>query len=132
MKYCPQCESEYKDEVEACADCDVPLVSAEVFLSRRQREKQEQEALSQETFVSVKVAENAFEADRLRAALEQEGIPVLVRTFHDTAYDGIYVAQEGWGNVEVPESVRQRAEQIVGDVESLFPEPGEEADEGEE
>ena len=53
--------------------------------------------------VPVKVAENAFEADRIRAALEQEGFTVLVRTFEDTAYDGIYVAQKGWGYIEVPE-----------------------------
>jgi len=121
MKYCPECESEYEDEVQTCADCDVPLISGEAFRERQSREEAQREALSREEFVPVKVAENAFEADRVREALEQEGIPVLVRTFQDTAYDGIFVSQKGWGYVEVPESQKARAEQIVSEVSRMFP-----------
>ena len=79
MKYCPECEAEYKEEIQACADCETPLISAEEFLDRKRREQQERDSLSKEDFVSVKLAENAFEADRVRAALEQEGI--LIRYF---------------------------------------------------
>lgn len=123
MKYCPECEAEYTDVPESCSDCGVPLISADEFERRKARLEEEREALSREEFVSVKVAESAFEADRLRDALEQEGIPVLLRTFQDTAYDGIYVAQKGWGHVEVPESERARAERIVADLAGAFPEP---------
>lgn len=123
MKYCPECEAEYKDEARECADCEVPLISGEAFRERKSREDQQREALSREEFVPVKVAENAFEADRVREALEQEGIPVLVRTFQDTAYDGIFVSQKGWGYVEVPESEKARAEQIVSEVSRMFPAP---------
>jgi hypothetical protein len=122
MNYCPECNAEYTDEVRTCADCEVPLIPAEEYLRRKKQEELERGSLSREEFVPVKVAENAFEADRIREALEQEGIPVLVRTFLDTAYDGIYVAQKGWGYVEVPESERTRAERIVEDVSSVFPE----------
>ncbi len=130
MKYCPECESEYRAEVQECADCEVPLISEDEFRQRKAREDQERESLSREEFVPVKVAENAFEADRVREALEQEGIPVLVRTFQDTAYDGIYVSQKGWGYVEVPESEKTRAERIVMEVSRMFPESsnGEEGD----
>jgi hypothetical protein len=130
MKYCPECEYEYKDEVQACADCEVPLISEDEFQHRKTQEEQERASLSREEFVPVKVAENAFEADRVKEALEQEGIPVLVRTFQDTAYDGIYVSQKGWGYVEVPESEKARAEQIVMEVSRMFPESlnGEEED----
>jgi len=122
MKYCPECETEYRDEAETCADCDVPLISGQELALRKTREEERRAALTREEFVPVKVADNAFEADRVREALEQEGIPVLVRTFQDTAYDGIYVAQKGWGYVEVPESQKARAERIVEEVARLFPE----------
>ena len=76
--------------------------------------------MTKETFVPVKVAENAFEADRIRAGLEQEGFTVLVRTFEDTAYDGIYVAQKGWGYIEVPEDEKERAERLVEELDRAF------------
>ena len=120
MKYCPECEAEYRDEIEECADCQIPLISAQAYQERKQQEQDERERLTQETFVPVKVAENAFEADRIRAALEQEGFTVLVRTFEDTAYDGIYVAQKGWGYIEVPEDEKERAERLVEELDRAF------------
>jgi len=123
MNYCPECDAEYTDQVRTCADCQVPLIPEEEYLRRKNQEERERGSLSRVEFVPVKAAGNAFEADRIREALEQEGIPVLVRTFQDTAYDGIFVAQKGWGYVEVPESEKTRAERIVEEVASVFPEP---------
>jgi len=120
MKYCPECEAEYRDEIRECADCQIPLISAQAHQERKQREQDERDRLTKETFVPVKVAENAFEADRIRAALEQEGFTVLVRTFEDTAYDGIYVAQKGWGYIEVPEDEKERAERLVEELDQAF------------
>jgi len=121
MKYCPECEAEYWDEVNECSDCQVPLIPAEEHQQRKQREEQDKEMLGREEFVPVRVVENAFEADRIRATLDEQGIPVLVRTFEDTAYDGIYVSQKGWGYVEVPESEKERAERIVAKFLDDFP-----------
>jgi hypothetical protein len=122
MKYCPECEAEYRDDIQECSDCQVPLISAEVYGVRKQREQEERERLTREEFVPVKVAESAFEADRVRAVLEQEGLTVMIRTFEDTAYDGIYVAQKGWGYVEVPRAEKEQAERIVSELERAFSE----------
>ena len=122
MKYCPECDAEYREEIEECADCQIPLISAEEYQGRKLQEEQERERLTKEAFVPVKVAENAFEADRIRVVLEQEGFTVMVRSFHDTAYDGIYQAQKGWGYVEVPANERERAEKIVNELEQAFSE----------
>jgi len=122
MKYCPECEAEYREEIEECADCQIPLISADEYRMRVQQEQEERERLTREAFVPVKVAENRFEADRFRAALEQEGFTVMVRTFHDTAYDGIYEAQKGWGYVEVPKKDQERAERIIEELERAFAE----------
>lgn len=121
MKYCPECEAEYEDGVETCSDCLLNLISEAEYRLRKEQEQRARETLRQADFVSVMVARNAFEADRLRAVLEQEGIPVLVRTFLDTAYDGIYVAQKGWGRVEVPIAEKERAEKIVEEFVRAFP-----------
>jgi len=120
MKYCPSCEAEYEDGIEECSDCLVRLVPEHEYRQQKEQEERVRKDLSQADFVPVKVAGNRFEADRVRGVLEQEGIPVMVRNFLDTAYDGIYVSQKGWGYVEVPCAERERAERIVQEFSSAF------------
>ena len=84
--------------------------------------ERERERLTREVFVPVKTVESSLEADRTRALLEQEGLTVLVRTFEDSAYDGIYVAQKGWGTIEVPESEKEKAERLVREMDQAFSE----------
>jgi hypothetical protein len=45
--------------------------------------------------------DNQFQADLLTDALEKRDIPFLVREYKDTAYDGLFVTQKGWGTVMV-------------------------------
>ncbi|RLB01297.1 MAG: hypothetical protein DRG55_05395 [Deltaproteobacteria bacterium] len=61
----------------------------------------------------VAVVENRFEADLVRDALEREGISCVIRSYEDTAYDGIYVLQKGWGAILVSEEDEARAEEIL-------------------
>jgi predicted amidophosphoribosyltransferase len=128
MKYCPECEAEYEDGIDTCSDCLVNLISETEYRLRKDEERRSMETLRKADFVSVMIARNAFEADRLKVALEEEGIPVLIRTFLDTAYDGIYVAQKGWGRVEVPITEKERAERIVEDFVRAFPQEEEETE----
>ncbi len=72
--------------------------------------------LESDEFVSIHTIANQFEGDILKSALEEEGIPVIVRTFHDTAYDGIYIPQKGWGQLMVPSGFEQRSRSVVGDI----------------
>lgn len=120
MKYCLECDAEYRDEIEQCSDCLAPLVPEEVYRRAQEEKEKLRETPRSETFVPVLVADNPFEADRAREALEQEGIPVLVRTFEDTAFNGIYVAQKGWGHVEVPSSKKALAQRILEELEDVF------------
>ena len=118
MKYCIQCGAEYKDEVNVCSDCNEPLVTPQEFQRKRDEEKQFQE----ETKYLVKVftLKDRFEADVIKSELEKEGIPVLIRSFSDTAYNGIYIPQKGWGEVRVPESKQERAREIIDALEKIF------------
>ena len=60
--------------------------------------------------------DNRFQADLLTDALDKEGIPFLVREYKDTAYDGLFIGQKGWGTVMVDEGQLEAAQAIVDDL----------------
>jgi hypothetical protein len=60
--------------------------------------------------------DNRFQADLLIDALDKEGIPFLLREYKDTAYDGLFIGQKGWGTVMVDEERLEAARAIVDDL----------------
>jgi hypothetical protein len=76
------------------------------------------EAMDQ--WVKAGTVENRFEGDRISQALHEAGIPFLIKTFLDTAYDGLYIPQKGWGIVMVSEKNREEAERLIGEVKKTF------------
>lgn len=62
--------------------------------------------------VKLRVLDNRFQADVWTQALEAEGIALRVRSFMDTAYDGLYVSQKGWGVIYVEEEDLARAQEL--------------------
>ena len=124
MKYCPNCETEYLDTIEECADCKTRLIGEEALktlLAERERE-------AREVFVKIATVENKFEADVLTNTLKKECIPVMVRSFHDTAYDGIYIPQKGWGIILVPAENKDKAEEIIAAVKNTIAEDTEQSE----
>jgi len=73
-------------------------------------------------WVKAGVIENRFEGDRVSEALDQAGIPFLMKSFLDTAYNGLYVLQKGWGTVMVPEEFGEEAERIISEIKNGFKE----------
>lgn len=53
---------------------------------------------------------NELEAMLLDEILTDKQIPHLVRSYHDSAYDGLWQTQSGWGHIEAPEEF---AEEIL-------------------
>ncbi len=76
-------------------------------------------------WVKAGSVENRFEGDRVSQALTEGEIPFLIKSYHDTAYDGLYVLQKGWGVVMVPREFKDEAKKIVSDVKKTFEEEGE-------
>lgn len=116
MKYCPVCRAEYRDAITICSDCNERLISQGEFERRRAREAQFQH--DTKTLVKVFTLSNKFEADLITRELEGAGITVLIRNFRDTAYNGIYIPQKGWGEVRVPEKDKQRALELINALEA--------------
>jgi len=50
---------------------------------------------------------NEFEAKLLDEILNEKNIPHLIRSYHDSAYDGLWQMQSGWGHLEAPEEYRE-------------------------
>lgn len=53
-------------------------------------------------FEKIATIENEIESLSLVSELEERNIPHAMRSYHDTAYDGIYQFSAGWGYVEAP------------------------------
>jgi hypothetical protein len=119
MKYCPGCEGEFQDSATTCAECDLDLIGEQQWMELQARRRKD----ADEVFVRAAIAGDMFEADVMKDALEKEGIPVLVRSFQDTSFDGIYVAQKGFAVIEVPEECRDEAVQVLGNLSLIEPGP---------
>ena len=58
-------------------------------------------------FVKVAVIENPIEAQLIASILKQDGIPHIIRSYHDTAYDGLFQSHMGWGEIQAPANCRR-------------------------
>ncbi len=57
--------------------------------------------------VKVLMFQNEIEAMLLHEILTDKEIPHIVRSYHDSAYDGLWQLQSGWGHIEAPEEYRE-------------------------
>ena len=76
-------------------------------------------------WVKAGTVENRFEGDRVTQALKEADIPFMMKSYLDTAYDGLYILQKGWGVVMVPREFKDEAKKIVSDLKKTFEEEGE-------
>lgn len=69
-------------------------------------------------FIKIAVLENEIEAQLIRAVLAEHELPHLIRSFHDTAYDGLYQFQMGWGELNAPLAFKQEILALLEDIRS--------------
>lgn len=69
-------------------------------------------------FIKIAVLENAIEAQLLGSVLAQYEIPHRLRSYHDTAYDGLFQLQKGWGEVDGPTEARQQILEALAELRS--------------
>ncbi|NTV31880.1 MAG: hypothetical protein HGA50_01145 [Deltaproteobacteria bacterium] len=67
-------------------------------------------------YVKVSVLDNEIEAQLLDSILEERDIPHLMVSYHDTAYDGLFQTQKGWGQVSAPTPFKQEILEILNAV----------------
>ena len=96
-------------------------------------EEATESSFDQSDMVRIHTVENRFEADLLMQALREEHIPAMLRRFEETAYDGLFVTQMGWGAILVPGDYETEGRSVVENVlESLSESPPDESAEGQQ
>lgn len=68
--------------------------------------------------VKILVFKNEIEAILLDEILTEKGIPHLLRSYHDSALDGLWQTQTSWGHIEAPEEYRNEILKIYAEMSS--------------
>jgi thiol-disulfide isomerase/thioredoxin len=103
MPYCPNCKYEYKDNIKECPDCGAKLV----------------DELEEETFENIKYVlfrslPSRLYAEMLQEALENEGIPSIIKGDDIAITLGSYSTTSPVEvTIWVPEEDLERTEQIA-------------------
>ena len=71
-------------------------------------------------FIQVSVLENAIEVQLIGSILGQMGIIHRLRSYYDTAYDGLFQFQKGWGKLYAHLPHKQEILQVIKDVRSNY------------
>jgi hypothetical protein len=66
--------------------------------------------------------ENEAEANVIKSVLADNGIYAEIKSFHDTAYDGLFQSQYGWGLIRVSEKDLSEARRIIEEWRNAAPE----------
>ena len=69
-------------------------------------------------YVKISKLENSIEAQLLESILIERNIPHKFRSFYDTAYDGLFQFQKGWGEILAPVGFREEVMDILGSLRS--------------
>ncbi len=73
-------------------------------------------------YIKTAILEDPFEAQIVSGILQEENIPHMVVSYHDTAYDGLFQAQKGWGEIRAPRDYGDQILEILEDYRSQIPE----------
>ena len=68
--------------------------------------------------VKILVFNNEFEAKLLDEILNEKEIPHLIRSYHDSAYDGLWQMQSSWGHIEAPDEYRKEILELYSKMSS--------------
>ncbi len=55
-----------------------------------------------EEYVKAVTLDNEIEAQLIASILSERRIPYRMGSYHDTAYDGLFQTQKGWGYISSP------------------------------
>ena len=69
-----------------------------------------------EKTVKILVLRNAVEASLIDEILNEKGIPHIIRSFHDSAYDGLWQTQSSWGRLDAPPEFKEEILKIYDEM----------------
>ncbi len=66
--------------------------------------------------VKIVILKNEIEANIIGTILKKENIPHIIRSYYDSAYDGMFQMQKGWGHIEAPQEYKNRILKIYREI----------------
>ncbi|MCD4819336.1 MAG: hypothetical protein K8S23_11660 [Candidatus Cloacimonetes bacterium] len=73
-------------------------------------------------FKKVLKLKNEFEAEVLEGILKEKNIPFELICYHDSAFDGIFQYQQGWGHLETSDEFVEEIKGIYKDIQNTITE----------
>jgi len=67
-------------------------------------------------YVKIQVLNSAVEAGLLESLLKERGIPHMIVSYYDSALDGLFQAQKGWGIVKAPKEYEGEIKAIYREI----------------
>jgi hypothetical protein len=74
--------------------------------------------IHEKKFIDIAILDNIIEAQLIQSILNEQNIPHLIHSFHDTAYDGLFQVQMGWGKLCAPLSNKEEILEMLNDIRS--------------
>jgi hypothetical protein len=103
------------DAVDRSSDDDVQGVGFSLAITEMGK--------TMEQFVKIAVLENAIETQLVESVLKERQIPHRIRSYHDTAYDGLFQVQKGWAELNAPSDYRNEILDILNSVRNHSDQP---------
>lgn len=105
MPYCPECKTDYKENVMICTDCNVDLLPSLILT-------QGQDSVD---WYVVQSVPNEVAGYILKSVLEDEGIEVFLRSNEIPAIGGLKgtLVKSEWGEILVPTYSVQHAMECI-------------------
>jgi hypothetical protein len=69
-----------------------------------------------EEYVKILTVDNEVKARLLETVLADRNIPFTLKSHHDTALDGLYQFQMGWGYLEAPSRFASEIREVYRDL----------------
>ena|SRR6185369_1894602 len=111
MKTCSYCGRENEDDAPHCREC-----GTEIVVARVPGEQTSADAMPEERLERVGVLDNEVQAGLVDAILVDRGVPHIMQTYHDSAYDGIFQTQKGWGVILAPLAFREQILTVLEEI----------------
>ncbi|HEY3131739.1 MAG TPA: hypothetical protein VGL91_19955 [Acidobacteriota bacterium] len=67
-----------------------------------------------ERYEKIVVLDNEVQAQLVDSVLSDRGIPHMMMSYRDSAYDGIFQGQNDWRHIEAPQQYRQEIIAVLG------------------
>ncbi len=71
---------------------------------------------NQDHATRVDILNDDVEVSAIEALLHEEQIPYALRSYHDSALDGMFQTQQGWGELFVPEEHAAHVRRLLAEL----------------